>query len=203
MPSRAQAAASAPPTPAECGITGHHALLERMTDAFVLNCDQERKLEPLLHDEESVSKPLLRFQAFTPQEKKEVMQEVKVAARRSILPLLTPAQQGKMRSDIEDVSHGGEGLAAGEHKHHGSKHGHGSHHSHTKKQETSVAPFEAQESLCHAIENYDAFSDTQKRDLVLKVKEAALRPDAPAMTTEQKQTVQAEVQRLSTAKGGI
>lgn len=56
---------STPPTPAQCGIPGHHALLERMTEAFVLNCAQEQKLEPLLHDEESVSKPLLRFAAFT------------------------------------------------------------------------------------------------------------------------------------------
>src|SRR3954463_14060268 len=47
-------------------IVGHHALLEKMTEAFGLTCKQEDIIEPLLHDEESVTKPLLAFQAFTP-----------------------------------------------------------------------------------------------------------------------------------------
>ena len=90
------APAATAPTPAECGISGHHALLERMSEAFVLTCPQEQKLEPLLHDEESVSKPLLGFAAFTPEEKKDVMTQVKVAARKQIRPLLTPEQQERV-----------------------------------------------------------------------------------------------------------
>src|SRR5947209_6394821 len=52
--------------PACPGIVGKHLLLEKMTEAFDLTCAQEEKIEPLLHDEESVSKPLLAYEAFTP-----------------------------------------------------------------------------------------------------------------------------------------
>ncbi len=115
------AAPATAPTPAQCGIPGHHALLERMSAAFQLTCDQELKLEPLLHDEESVSKPLLRFQAFTPEQKKDVMLQVKVAARKQIRPLLTPAQQAKMDQEIDTVAKGGEGLQGGSGKQGGFK----------------------------------------------------------------------------------
>lgn len=182
------------PTPAECGIPGHHALLERMSAAFVLNCDQEKKLEPLLHDEESVSKPLLAFQAFSPEEKKAVMLQVKVAARRQILPLLTPEQQQKMDAEINTVSHGGEGLQGGGGKKGGGKKAGGSN---GKKEEAAIDPFEAEESLSHAIEKYDALSETEKKELVLKVKQAALRPDAPPVTPEQAQMLKSEIEKMS------
>lgn len=174
------------PTPAECGIPGHHALLERMTEAFQLNCDQEKKIEPLLHDEESVSKPLIAFQAFSPEEKKDVMQQVKLAARKQILPLLNAQQQAKMDQEINTVSKGGEGLQKGN--------GGG----HKKKTESApVDPYQAQEALSNAISNYSAFSDDEKKALILKVKQAALRPDAPQMTPEQAKQVADEVKKLS------
>ena len=54
-----------PGTPKCEGIPpGRHAQLERMTAAMKLTCDQQLKIEPLLHDEESVTKPLLRFASF-------------------------------------------------------------------------------------------------------------------------------------------
>lgn len=182
----APVASQAPPTPAECGIPGHHALLERMTAAFVLTCEQERKLEPLLHDEESVSKPLISFAAFTPDEKKAVMQEVKVAARKQILPLLTPEQQAKMNQEIDTVSKGGEGLQKGNGG--GGKNG-------AKKNSNAAAvdPFEAEEALTAAISKYAALSDDEKKALIQQVKQASLRPDAPAMTPEQAKQVAAEV----------
>ncbi len=180
----AQGSAATAPTPAECGISGHHALLERMSEAFTLTCPQEQKLEPLLHDEESVSKPLLAFAAFTPEEKKDVMVQVKVAARKQIRPLLTPDQQAKMDQEIDTVGKGGEGLHKG-----GKKGG-------AKKETAPVDPFQAQDALCKAISNYSAFTDTEKKALILKVKQAALRPDAPAMTAEQTKQVKAEVQQL-------
>jgi Spy/CpxP family protein refolding chaperone len=177
-------APKAPPTPAECGIPGHHALLERMTAAFVLTCEQELKLEPLLHDEESVSKPLINFAAFTPEEKKDVMLEVKLAARKQILPLLTPEQQAKMNHEIDTVSKGGEGLQKGG----GAKGG-----SAKKKPDAApIDPFQAQDALCQAITKYAALTTEQKSDLILKVKKASLRPDAPAMTPEQTKQVAAE-----------
>jgi hypothetical protein len=177
-------APKAPPTPAECGIPGHHALLERMTAAFVLTCEQELKLEPLLHDEESVSKPLINFAAFTPEEKKDVMLEVKLAARKQILPLLAPDQQAKMNQEINTVSKGGDGLQKGG----GAKGGNAK----KKAEPKAIDPFEAQDALCQAIAKYAALTAEQKRDLILKVKKASLRPDAPAMTAEQAKQVAAE-----------
>ncbi len=182
-------ASSAPPTPAQCGIPGHHALLERMTDAFGLTCEQELKLEPLLHDEESVSKPLIRFVPFSPEEKKAVMQEVKVAARRQILPLLTPDQQKKMDAEIQTVSEGGEGLQKGN--------GGGSKGGKAKKTEPTIDPFLAEESLSQAISNYSALSDSQKKDLILKVKKASLRPDAPPLSPEQAKKISSDIQQMS------
>lgn len=172
------------PTPAECGIPGHHALLERMSAAFVLSCDQEKKLEPLLHDEESVSKPLLSFQAFTPDEKKEVMLEVKVAARKQILPLLNPEQQTKMDAEIDATSKGG-GMGG----HNGKAGG-------KKKVEPAVDPFLAEQNLCEAISKYSALSDEQKNSLILRVKKASLRPEAPPLTPDQAKTVRAEIEKM-------
>jgi Spy/CpxP family protein refolding chaperone len=178
-------------TPAQCGIPGHHALLERMSAAFELTCEQEQKLEPLLHDEESVSKPLLRFQGFTPEEKKAVMQQMKVAARKQIRPLLTPPQQAKMDEEIDTVAKGGEGLQKGNGKQGGSKGGP------EKKAEDTVDPFVAEQSLSDAISKYAAFSADEKKALILKVKTASRRPDAPAMTSEQAKTVDASIKQMS------
>lgn len=182
------ATAATPPTPAQCGIPGHHALLERMTDAFTLTCAQELKLEPLLHDEESVSKPLINFEAFTPDEKKDVMLQVKVAARKQIRPLLTPDQQVKMDQEIDTVSKGGEGLHKG-----GGKKGGGK-----KKTETAaIDPFQAEQSLSEAISKYAALSDSEKKSLILKVKKASRRADAPPLTPEQAKQIDEEIQQMS------
>jgi Spy/CpxP family protein refolding chaperone len=187
----AQETPAAGATPAQCGIPGHHALLERMSAAFELTCEQEQKLEPLLHDEESVSKPLLRFQGFTPEEKKAVMQQMKVAARKQIRPLLTPPQQAKMDEEIDTVAKGGEGLQKGNGKQGGSKGGS------EKKAPEAVDPFVAEESLSDAISKYAAFSADKKKALILKVKTASRRPDAPAMTPEQAKTVDATIKQMS------
>ena len=181
-------AASTSPTPASCGLSGHHALLERMAAAFNLTCDQILKIEPLLHDEESVSKPLIAFDAFTPDEKKAVMQEVKLAARKQILPLLAPDQQAKMKQEIDTVSKGGEGLQKGNSGNGGRK---------RSADAAPVDPFQAEESLSQAISKYSAFSDAEKKDLILKVKQASLRPDAPAMTPDQAKQVSAELKQMS------
>jgi hypothetical protein len=180
-------AASTSPTPASCGLTGHHALLERMAAAFSLTCEQILKIEPLLHEEESVSKPLEAFGAFSPDEKKAVMQELKVDARKRILLELTPDQQTKMNDEIDTVSKGGEGLQKGN-----------SGGGQKKKVDTpAVDPFQAEEALSHAIANYSAFSDAEKKDLILKVRQASLRADAPAMTPDQAKQVNDEIKQAS------
>lgn len=182
--------ASVPPTPAQCGIPGHHALLERMTLAFGLTCDQEQKIEPLLHSEESVSKPLLRFEAFTPEEKQAVMQKVKLAARRQIRPLLTPEQQKKMDDEINAVATGSPDALNGDKKGGVKKGG-------SKNAGAPADPFESEESLSEAISNYSAFSPDEQKSLILQVKQAARRDNAPQLTVDQQKKIDADIQRLS------
>lgn len=185
--STARASQQQPTTGTTCGPAGRHALLERMAIAFGLSCDQKFQIEPLLHDEESVSKPLLRFAAFTPEEKRAVMLEVKVAARRQILPLLAPKQQKKMQQEIQTVSSGGAGLQGS----HGNK-------GHTRKSEQLNADtFEAEESLSQAIENYSALTPEQKTHLILKVKQASLEYRDSPMTAGQKDAIQEDIRKLA------
>ncbi len=171
---------------------GKHSLLERMTAAFGLTCEQELKIEPLLHSEESVSKPLLRFAAFTPEEKQAMMLKIKVSARRQIRPLLTPDQQKKMDAEIEAVTKGSSDALQGDRKG-GSKNGGG------KKAEASTDSFDAEESLSQAITNYSALSSEEQRAMTLQVKQAARRDSAPPMTPEQQKKIDADIQQLSTA----
>src|SRR6266852_4597806 len=106
----AMAAAQTPPAPAaHCeGLPpGKHANLERMTAGMNLTCEQQLRVEPLLHDEESVSKPLLRFPSFSADERSEFMNKIKIAARRQIRTQLRPEQQKWMDEDIESVSKSG------------------------------------------------------------------------------------------------
>jgi Spy/CpxP family protein refolding chaperone len=200
-PAEAKAEASAE-QPAHCGPEGNHALLERMTKAFGLSCEQKFQLEPYLHDEESVSKPLLAFGAFTPEEKTAFMLKVKIAARNQIKPMLTPEQQNLMDQDIDSVSKGGSGVKGdsgeakkggkkaegGEAKKGGSKKG--------KKAVKIAPPFEGQQALCDAVNKYSAFSADQKRELVLEVKKASLR-DPSQLTPEQQKQIEADIQKLS------
>jgi hypothetical protein len=160
-------------------IVGHHALLEKMTDAFGLTCKQEQVIEPMLHDEESVTKPLLAFAAFTPEERQGMMLKIKLAARAQIRPFLTPDQQQK--SDAEASATAAASAGGGK----GGK---------TVKQ---VEPFVAEESLSDAIVAYSAFSPQQKKELTLQVKKASRRPDAPQLTPEQAAKIDADIKKLS------
>jgi hypothetical protein len=192
-PQTAQAAPAPQPAPACEGLPpGKHSLLERMTAAFGLTCEQELKIEPLLHSEESVSKPLLRFAAFTPEEKQAMMLKIKVSARRQIRPLLTPDQQKKMDAEIEAVTKGTSDALQGDRKG-GSKNGGG------KKAEASTDPFDAEELLSQAISNYSALSSEEQRAMTLQVKQAARRDNAPPLTPEQQKKIDADIQQLSTA----
>jgi len=193
QPAPAASSDSPQPAPAACeGLpAGKHALLERMAAAFGLTCEQEVKIEPLLHSEESVSKPLLRFAAFSPEEKQAMMLKIKVAARRQIRPLLTPDQQKKMDAEIEAVSRGSSDALSGEKKG-GSKKG-------GKKVEASADPFDAEESLSQAVSNYTALSSEEQKAMMLQVKQAARRDTAPPLTPEQQKKIDADIQQLSTA----
>src|ERR1700693_3972591 len=91
------AAAAQQATPPCAGLPpGKHSLLERLTAQLTLTCEQELKIEPLLHDEESVTKPLLKFTSFSREDQQGVMLTIKLAARRQIRGFLTAEQQKSM-----------------------------------------------------------------------------------------------------------
>jgi hypothetical protein len=155
-------------------IVGKHLLLEKMTEDYGLSCAQEDKIEPLLHDEESVSKPLLAYEGFTPEEKQAVMLKVKLAARAQIRPLLTPDQQKKSDEEAAAVA------AAGSSPKKGGKKG-----ATPKAASKEADAYTGEETLSSALASYSAFSPTQQKDLILQVKQAARREGAPELTSEQ------------------
>jgi hypothetical protein len=162
-------------------IVGKHALLEKMTTDFGLTCKQEDIIEPLLHDEESVTKPLLAFTAFTPDERQAVMLKIKLAARVQIRPYLTPEQQ--VKSDAEAAATAASSAGGGK--------GGG------KAAPKPAEGFAAEEALSDAIAAYSAFTPDQKKELMLQVKKAARRPDAPTLTPEQAAKIDADIKKLS------
>src|SRR5260370_5955722 len=109
----AAAACAQPVVPCPGLPPGKHSLLERMTAEFGLTCEQELKIEPLLHDEESVTKPLLKFSSLSTEERQEIMLTIKLAARRQVRTVLTAEQQKGMDKEVESVSKGGGGGQQG------------------------------------------------------------------------------------------
>jgi len=82
---------------------GHHKLLERWTKAFGLSPEQQRWIEPQLHAEEALTKPVLGYKALNEDERKQILLTIKLAARRQIRVLLTPEQQKLMDQEIEST----------------------------------------------------------------------------------------------------
>jgi hypothetical protein len=177
---------SQPSAPPCAGLpSGRHRLLEKMAAGLGLTCEQQLKIEPLLHSEESVSKPLLRFQAFSRDERQTVMLKIKLAARRQIRPLLTSDQQKKMDEDIDSLARGGRKPPNSKSK------------SGAKKAGVEVDLFESQESLSRAILSYSALSLEERKALVLQVKQAARRDSGSQLTPDQQKKIDDEIRQLS------
>jgi len=160
---------------------GRHALLERLTASMNLTCEQQLKIEPLLHDEESVTKPLLKFTALPANDEQAIMTTIKLAARRQVRQYLTADQQKAMDSEVDSVSKGG---SKGGKKKGGSK-------------QAETAPgYGDEETLCSAIVAYTALTPGERKDLLLKVKTAALADSDLGLTAEQKQKLETEIRSL-------
>ena len=162
-------------------ITGKHLLLERMTADYDLTCPQQDKIEPILHLEESVSKPLLSFNAFTVEEKQAMMLKIKLAARVQIRPLLTPDQQKKSDAEaasLTDTKKANKKDAV------------------PKKVAKQDDPFKGEEELSAAIAAYTAFSVKERQQLILEVKQAARRDGAPTITSDQQTKIDADIKVL-------
>jgi hypothetical protein len=182
IPAVSQTAPAPAATPCAGLPGGKHALLERFTAEFDLTCEQQLKVEPLLHAEESVSKPLLAFAALTPEEQQAVMLKIKLAARRQVRGLLTPDQQKKMDGEIETTAKGGAK---------GGKKGA------PKKAAPQVDPFENEEALSQAVMNYAALLPEEKTAMVLQVKHAARRDNTLELTADQQQKIDADIKQLA------
>ena len=173
-------AASAQTAPPPCaGLPpGRHALLERMTAQFGLTCEQELKIEPLLHDEESVTKPLLKFTSFTREQQQKVMLTIKLAARRQVRQYLTTDQQKGMDAEVESVSKGGGGKKK------------------DAKAVEAVPGLGVEEELSAAIVKYAALNAEEKKAMLLKVKTAARKDAALQLTAEQQAKLDSEIRNL-------
>jgi hypothetical protein len=167
------------------GIVGKHLLLERMTDDYDLTCDQQVKIEPVLHNEESVSKPLLAYTAFTPEEKQAMMLKVKLAARTQVRPLLTLEQQKKSDADVAVLTASGDKAKKGGKK--GEK---------PKKVAPQQDGFKGEDDLSNALAAYIAFSVRERQQLILQVKQASRRDGAPALTADQSSKIDADIKVL-------
>lgn len=162
---------------------GRHALLERLSAQFGLTCDQQLKIEPLLHNEESVTKPLLKFTSLSPEQKQDMMLTIKLAARRQVRSELTPEQQKDMDKEVENVS-----REAHSHTASGKK---------AASKEVEPTPgLASEEVLSKAIVNYSALTAEERKTMLLKVKEAARNDNALQLTPEQQRQLDTEIQDL-------
>ena len=157
-------------------IVGQHPLLENLTRELRLTCQQEIRILPLMHDEEAVSKPLLVYAAFTPEERQAVLLKVELAARTQVRPFLQPEQQKKNDEDAASAA------AKAPKK--------------INKKKTSPVfadAFASEEALSTALDLYSALTTAQKKELLLRVKQAARRDGAPPLTPEQAAKIDAEI----------
>jgi hypothetical protein len=158
---------------------GKHALLERLTAQLGLTCEQQLKIEPMLHNEESVTKPLLKFSSITAEERQEIMQTIKLAARRKVRTVLTAEQQKGMDQEVESVSKGGNKGGG-------------------KKVAPEATPsLDVEETLSKAIIAYDALAPEEKKAMLLKVKRAARADSALQLTTDQQKALDKEISDLT------
>jgi hypothetical protein len=178
-------AAAAQPAPQPCaGLPpGRHSLLERMTAGFGLTCAQQLQIEPLLHDEESVTKPLLRFTSFSLEQRQAVMLKVKLAARRQIRSLLAPHQQQLLDQDMEDVAKGADRGGRGG----------------ARKPEVPVKTetLEDEEVLSRAVTSYAALTAVEKRSMLLEIKRAARADGDRRLAPDQQRKLDSEIAELA------
>ena len=138
----------------------------------------------LLHDEESVTKPLLRFTSFSSDQKQAVMVTIKLAARRQIRSLLTPEQQKLMDVDMQNVAKTakkGSQPAA-------------------KSGDNSAAKADAldeEEALSRAVTNYAALTAAEKKAMLLDVKRAGRADANQRLTLDQQKKLDSEIAELS------
>ena len=157
-------------------IVGQHPLLDELARELHFTCPQEVEILPLMRDEEAVIKPLLVYAAFTAEERQAMLLKVELAARTQVRPFLLSDQQRK--SDAEAASVAGKAP-----KKIGKK----------KTAPVSVDAFASEEALSSALDLYSALTVAQKKDMILRVKQAARRDGAPALTPEQAAKIDADI----------
>lgn len=163
-------------------IVGNHKLLEKMASDLKLTCDQQDRIEPLLHGEESVSKPLLAWAALTTQEKDAMILTIKQAERAQIRPLLTPEQQNKYDAEAARLSASEDKELKKSRK--------------EKANSDTADAFAGEEALSDALLRYTALTRNQQKAMLLEVKTAARRSGAPPLTAQQAVKIDGDIATL-------
>jgi hypothetical protein len=174
---------AAPPASQPCaGLPpGRHALLERLTAQMGLTCDQQLKIEPLLHDEESVTKPLIAFTSLSAKDQAGIMTTIKLAARRQVRTQLTAEQQKGMDQEVDSVAKAG--------KKGGGKKG-------DARKADAVPGLAGEEKLSQAVMQYSALNADEKKSILLTVKTAARNDGSLQLTADQQKKLDAEIEQL-------
>ncbi|MEO7145444.1 MAG: hypothetical protein ABI165_18260 [Bryobacteraceae bacterium] len=152
-----------------------------MTAQFGLTGEQELKIEPLLHGEESVTKPLLKFTSLSQEERQRIM----LAVRRQIRGLLTEGQQKGMDAEVASVSTTSGGKKAGGKKSAG------------KKTVEPTPGIPGEENLSQAIVAYAALNPEERKTMLLTVKQAARNDSALQLTADRQKQLDTEIKDLS------
>ena len=90
-----------------------------------------------------------------------------------------------MDEEIDSVAKGG-GRAGGRKK--------------SKGPDVKIDPFDNEEQLSQAINNYSALTPDEKKEMVLQVKTAARKNDGSQLTAEQVSKLDADIRQLSANK---
>lgn len=159
-------------------ITGQHPLLETLTRELSLTCEQEVRILPQVHDEEAVSKPLLAYPAFTPEERQAMLLQVEIAVRTRVRQFVSPEQQKKIDAETARL----ENKPPKANK--------------KKMPPVSADAFASEEDLSGALDSYSALTVTQKKEMILQVKRAARREGAPTLTADQAAKIDADIALL-------
>jgi hypothetical protein len=155
-------------------ITGQHPLLESLTVELGLSCQQQAGLLPQMHNEEQLSRLLLAYAAFSPDERQAMLRQVDIAARNKVRPLLLPEQQRKFDVDAA----GSKPLKKKSSK---------------KQAPLAADAYASEEALSSALDLYSALTVAQKKSMLLQVKQAARREGAPALTAEQAAKIDGDI----------
>ena len=156
-----------------------------MTGDLRLTCDQQAKLAPLLHQEESLFRSLRAFAAFTPEQKQAMLLKVDVAVHTQVRPMLDPGQQKKTARKLESL------MAEEQDPKKIEKHA-----ARLKSSEVPADPYASEEQLSSDIAAFRMLTVNDRKAMILQVKQAARREGVAPLGSEQAAKIDADIRKL-------